>query len=325
MSCKRSAALAIAALHRHMFDIGIGRITGPLRSLASGAHVSGLLSKIVSMSRTLRASRMMSCCPIASAAACTSPRSASVLGWFGSTSMAIVVALGTSWRSKSRRFAPTSPTKKFKYAVSATSRPTYTVICARRRRARDDRGYRRRPRTITILDAIADPQLFGQLFRDQVTWAAWCVFLCALFGLPLTSEQLALYTKYTGRTTPPTTPLHEAWLVCVGAPPVVTATGARSLPEQQPPPARAPGGPFLIDLYNGNPRAPVLLLLSRPRVRRHSCGLERSLSHGCRASRTTLPDASVRSRHHFWASSTLMIRRVPSFIARGASPACFSS
>jgi hypothetical protein len=27
------------------------------------------------------------------------------------------------------------------------------------------------------------------------------VFLCALFGLPLTSEQLALYTKYTGRTT----------------------------------------------------------------------------------------------------------------------------
>jgi hypothetical protein len=65
--------------------------------------------------------------------------------------------------------------------------------------------------------------------------------------------------------------------------------------------------------------------LSRPRVRRHSCGLERLLSHGCRASRTTLPDASVRSRHHFWASSTLMIRRVPSFIARGASPACFSS
>jgi hypothetical protein len=46
MSCKRSAALATAALHRHMFDIGIGRITGPLRSLASGAHVSGLLSKI---------------------------------------------------------------------------------------------------------------------------------------------------------------------------------------------------------------------------------------------------------------------------------------
>jgi hypothetical protein len=35
--------------------------------------------------------------------------------------------------------------------------------------------YCRRPRTITILDAIADPQLFGQHFRDHVTWAAWCV------------------------------------------------------------------------------------------------------------------------------------------------------
>jgi hypothetical protein len=40
--------------------------------------------------------------------------------------------------------------------------------------------YRRRSRTITILDAIADPQLFGQHFRDHVTWAAWCVFLCAV-------------------------------------------------------------------------------------------------------------------------------------------------
>jgi len=90
--------------------------------------------------------------------------------------------------------------------------------------------YRRRSRTITILDASAHPQLFGQHFRDHVTWAAWCVFLCALFGLPLTSEQLALYTKYTGRTTPPTTPLHEAWLVCVGAPPVVTAIARLRVP-----------------------------------------------------------------------------------------------
>jgi hypothetical protein len=31
--------------------------------------------------------------------------------------------------------------------------------------------------------------------------------------LPLTSEQLALYQKFTGRTVAPTSPLHEAWLV----------------------------------------------------------------------------------------------------------------
>ena len=45
------------------------------------------------------------------------------------------------------------------------------------------------------------------------TWVAWRVFLAVLFGLPLTSEQLALYTKHTGRTVAPTSPLHEAWFV----------------------------------------------------------------------------------------------------------------
>jgi hypothetical protein len=64
------------------------------------------------MSRTLLASRTMSCCPIACAAACTSLLSASVLGLFGFTSMAIVVALGTSWRSSSSRLAPNTPAKK---------------------------------------------------------------------------------------------------------------------------------------------------------------------------------------------------------------------
>ena len=39
--------------------------------------------------------------------------------------------------------------------------------------------------------------------------------LAALFALPMTREQLALYSKLTGRTTPPTQPFHEAWL-CIG-------------------------------------------------------------------------------------------------------------
>ena len=64
------------------------------------------------MSRSLLTSRTMSCCPIACAAACTSLRSASVSGVFGFTSMAIVVALGTSWRNSSSRFAPNTPAKK---------------------------------------------------------------------------------------------------------------------------------------------------------------------------------------------------------------------
>ena len=74
------------------------------------------------MSRSLLTSRTMSCCPIASAAACTSLRSASVLGVSGFTSMAIVVALGTSWRSSSSRFAPNTPLKKT-HARDVAARP----------------------------------------------------------------------------------------------------------------------------------------------------------------------------------------------------------
>jgi len=67
---------------------------------------------------------------------------------------------------------------------------------------------------VNILDAIRDREVFGQFFKGE-TWAAWCVFLAALFALPMTDEQLALYTKHTGRTAAPTSPLHEAWL-CIG-------------------------------------------------------------------------------------------------------------
>ena len=66
---------------------------------------------------------------------------------------------------------------------------------------------------MNILQALDDEQVFGPFFRGP-TWVVWRVFLAVLFGLPLTSEQLALYTKHTGRTVAPTSPLHEAWLVC---------------------------------------------------------------------------------------------------------------
>ena len=66
---------------------------------------------------------------------------------------------------------------------------------------------------MNIIQALDDPQVFGPFFRGP-TWVVWRVFLAVLFGLPLTPEQLALYTKHTGRTMAPTSPLHEAWLVC---------------------------------------------------------------------------------------------------------------
>ena len=43
---------------------------------------------------------------------------------------------------------------------------------------------------VTILKALDDPKLFAPWFADKVTWVAWRAFLAALFGLPLTPEQI---------------------------------------------------------------------------------------------------------------------------------------
>jgi hypothetical protein len=65
----------------------------------------------------------------------------------------------------------------------------------------------------TILTAIDDVQLFGSHFKDPNTWAAWRVFLAALFGLPLADEQRQLFTQCTGREQPPQGGCNEAWLI----------------------------------------------------------------------------------------------------------------
>jgi hypothetical protein len=67
---------------------------------------------------------------------------------------------------------------------------------------------------VNIVEAITDRSLFGSAFRDPVTWQAWRVFLSALFGLPMTSEQLAVFQQCTRRTTAPQCFVTEAWLVC---------------------------------------------------------------------------------------------------------------
>jgi hypothetical protein len=57
---------------------------------------------------------------------------------------------------------------------------------------------------LTILEAIADPNLFGALpaFRDLSTWSAWQAFLAALYGLPMSEAQLATFRIHTGRSAP---------------------------------------------------------------------------------------------------------------------------
>jgi hypothetical protein len=65
---------------------------------------------------------------------------------------------------------------------------------------------------VNIIAAIDDPKVFGPHFQGE-TWASCRAFLAALFGLPLTPEQLAIYRQCTGRSEAPT-PVSEAWLVC---------------------------------------------------------------------------------------------------------------
>ena len=53
--------------------------------------------------------------------------------------------------------------------------------------------------------------MFGQHFKGD-SWDAWRAFLCALFALPMTEEQLAIYRKHTGRN-PPTQPVERGLAV----------------------------------------------------------------------------------------------------------------
>jgi hypothetical protein len=66
---------------------------------------------------------------------------------------------------------------------------------------------------IDLIEAIADAHLFGPGFTPGAHWRAWRVVIKALFGLRMTPSELEIFQRGTGRTTPPTQPAREAWLV----------------------------------------------------------------------------------------------------------------
>lgn len=70
-----------------------------------------------------------------------------------------------------------------------------------------------RPPRLSIIDAMADPNLFGPWFQKAQTWRAWRAFLRALFGLHMSQEDLLIYQDHTARAAPPTGPAREAWLI----------------------------------------------------------------------------------------------------------------
>jgi hypothetical protein len=56
--------------------------------------------------------------------------------------------------------------------------------------------------SITIMDAVTDPDIFGGWFRDRQSWAAWLCFLKCFFGLPLEDAELEIFRRCTGRDNP---------------------------------------------------------------------------------------------------------------------------
>lgn len=69
---------------------------------------------------------------------------------------------------------------------------------------------------MNILAAMDDPKLFAPWFaRKPESWTAWRAFIAALFGLPMTDAELAIYRQCVGHSgDAPALPFTEAWLVC---------------------------------------------------------------------------------------------------------------
>lgn len=65
----------------------------------------------------------------------------------------------------------------------------------------------------TLLEAMDDPNLFKPWFKNQKDWAAWKACLAALFGLPLSKDQQAIYEACTGRTISPDKLVRESHLI----------------------------------------------------------------------------------------------------------------
>jgi hypothetical protein len=66
----------------------------------------------------------------------------------------------------------------------------------------------------TIIAAMEHPGLWAPWFsRNPASWAPWRAFLAALFGLPMSPDELALYRQCTGRAAPPPGGCNEAWLI----------------------------------------------------------------------------------------------------------------
>lgn len=67
---------------------------------------------------------------------------------------------------------------------------------------------------MNIIQAIKDRNLFGSLFKDPASWHPWTVYLSALFGLPVDTEDMNLIRRCSGLTSPPVERVRESYVIC---------------------------------------------------------------------------------------------------------------
>src|SRR5689334_18150736 len=67
---------------------------------------------------------------------------------------------------------------------------------------------------ITLRNALEDEKLLGSSMAGP-SWQAWRCLLIAAMGEPLKPDELTVFTRFTGRTTPPERRADELWC-CVG-------------------------------------------------------------------------------------------------------------
>src|SRR5262245_4759161 len=67
----------------------------------------------------------------------------------------------------------------------------------------------------SIIECIHHKQIFGSLpaFSNLDTWQAWLCWLKAVFAIPMTAEELAIYQQSTGREAPPKTEPTEIYTI----------------------------------------------------------------------------------------------------------------
>ena len=66
---------------------------------------------------------------------------------------------------------------------------------------------------MNIIDALDHEHIFGPVFKDDGTWAAWRAFLCVVFGITLDKDARDLATRCTKRTSLNENSYSESWLV----------------------------------------------------------------------------------------------------------------